>query len=46
MKIILEKLEAFETGLTVFIIHDDVLPDKLNDECGAEYVHKDQKYPQ
>lgn len=31
--------------LKVHIINDDPLPTMLNEECGAEYVHKDQKFP-
>ena len=31
--------------LKVTIINDDVNPDKLNEDCGAEFVHKDQKFP-
>ena len=27
------------------IINDDAKPDNLNEGCGAEYVHKDQKFP-
>ncbi|TNV80721.1 hypothetical protein FGO68_gene10832 [Halteria grandinella] len=31
--------------LNVTIINDDEKPDLLNEECGAEYVHKDQQLP-
>ena len=31
--------------LNVTIINDDEKPDLLNEECGAEFVQKDQKLP-
>jgi len=31
--------------INVQIINDDPVPTMLNEECGAEYVHKDQKFP-
>lgn len=39
--------ELFEgkLPLNVTIINDDEKPDLLNEECGAEFVHKDQKFP-
>ena len=39
--------EKFEDSMPikVHIINDDPLPTMLNEECGAEYVHKDQKFP-
>ncbi len=33
------------TPIDVTIINDDEKPDMLNEGCGAEYVHKDQKFP-
>lgn len=31
--------------LKIKIINDDSSPERLNEECGAEFVHKDQKFP-
>ena len=31
--------------MKVKIINDDVMPDMLNEDCGAEFVQKDVKYP-
>ena len=34
-------LAGVEERLKVTMINDDKMPDKLNDQCGAEYVQKD-----
>jgi phosphoacetylglucosamine mutase len=41
----LSELFGGSTPLKVTIINDDERPDLLNEECGAEYVHKDQRFP-
>jgi phosphoacetylglucosamine mutase len=46
MKENLKRLEAAFVGvMQVTIINDDENPDLLNEGCGAEFVHKDQKFP-
>jgi hypothetical protein len=32
---------ADNVPINVKIINDDIKPDMLNEECGAEFVHKD-----
>jgi len=34
-----------EGDLKVHFYNDELVPDRLNEECGAEFVHKDQKFP-
>ena len=41
----LQELFGGSLPLQVKIINDDAKPDNLNEGCGAEYVHKDQKFP-
>jgi phosphoacetylglucosamine mutase len=41
----LQELFGGDLPLEVKIINDDAKPDLLNEGCGAEYVHKDQKFP-
>lgn len=47
-KVNLEKMTALfgeAMPLNVTIINDQASPDMLNENCGAEYVHKDVKFP-
>lgn len=44
MKKVMEILGS-DGDLKVHFFNDDLIPDKLNEECGAEFVHKDQKFP-
>lgn len=44
MKILMEYLGA-DADLKIHFYNDDPLPEKLNEDCGAEFVHKDQKFP-
>lgn len=39
------ELIGTETELKMQFFNDDMVPDMLNEECGAEFVHKDQKFP-
>ncbi|CDW79108.1 phosphoacetylglucosamine mutase [Stylonychia lemnae] len=39
------ELLGTDSDLKVHFFNDDLIPDKLNEECGAEFVHKDQKFP-